>query len=163
MPKCCICDREYKSGSELTCSNQCHEELAKHLLARFGEFKKVVRQSTGVAYKVPTRDIIEKGIREQDLDQYPVWEEEAKTLISVPVSHGGYVTPGSLQDKCSKCGQVVWVSPSSWLIMHDNPGMEILCMPCALVKMKEDKQFEIEAITPAQAEEVEEYHRKVSQ
>jgi len=82
---------------------------------------------------------------------------EIKTLISVPVSFEGYAPPGSLQDKCSKCGQAVWVAPSSWLIMHDNPGMVILCMPCALVKMKEDKQFEIEGITPAQAEEILEY------
>jgi len=35
----------------------------------------VVRQSTGIAYKVPIRDIIERGIREQDLDQYPLWEK----------------------------------------------------------------------------------------
>ena len=82
---------------------------------------------------------------------------ERKTLISMPVSYEGYAPPGSLQDKCSKCGQPVWVSPSSWLIMHDNPGMEILCQPCALAQMKEDKQFEIEAITPAQAEEILEY------
>jgi len=35
--------------------------------------------------------------------------------------------------------------------------MKILCTPCALAQMKEDKQFEIEAITPAQAEEILEY------
>jgi len=84
---------------------------------------------------------------------------ERKTLITTPVSLGGYMVPGGLQDKCSKCGQLVWVSPSSWLIMHDNPGMVILCMPCALVKLKEDKQFEIGDITPAQAEEINEYLR----
>ena len=82
---------------------------------------------------------------------------ERKTLISMPVSLEGYAPPGSLQDKCSKCGQPVWVSPSSWLIMHDNPEMKILCTQCALEQMKEDKQFEIEAITPAQAEEILEY------
>ena len=76
MPKCCICDREYESGREVSCSDQCHEELARRLLTRFGEFKKVVRARTGVAYKVPTRDIIERGIREQDLDQYPIWEDD---------------------------------------------------------------------------------------
>ncbi|MBA7556027.1 hypothetical protein ES705_48722 [subsurface metagenome] len=79
---------------------------------------------------------------------------ERKTLICWPVSLAGYAPPGSLQDKCSKCGQPVWVAPSSWLIMHDTPRMKILCTPCALAQMKEDKQFEIEAITPAQAEEI---------
>ncbi len=54
------------------------ERLIQELIARFGEFKKVVRMRTGVAYKVPTRDILVKGIREQDLDQYPKWVEEKK-------------------------------------------------------------------------------------
>jgi len=51
------------------------EELVRRLIDQFGEFKKVVRMTTGEAFKVPTRDIIEKGIREQDLDQYPKWED----------------------------------------------------------------------------------------
>ncbi len=82
---------------------------------------------------------------------------ERKTLICVPASYRGYVPPGVLQDKCSKCGQPVWVAPSSLLIMHDNPGMEILCTPCALERMRKDKRFDIQAITPAQADEVLEY------
>ncbi len=79
---------------------------------------------------------------------------EKKYLMCWPVSLEGYVPPGYLQDKCSKCGQAVWVSPSSWLILHDNPGMEILCIPCALEQMERDKHFELEDITPAQAEEI---------
>ena len=56
--------------------NKCNrKEMVRHLITESGEFKKVVRASTGVAYKVPTRDIIEKGIRAQDLDQYPKWED----------------------------------------------------------------------------------------
>ena len=49
--------------------------LIQECIARFGEFKKVVRMRTGVAYKVPSRDILEKGIKEQDLDRYPLWED----------------------------------------------------------------------------------------
>ena len=86
---------------------------------------------------------------------------ERKTLLCQPVSFRGYVVPGSVPDKCSKCGQGVWVSPSSLLIMHDNPGIEILCVPCALAKMEKDPEFEIEGITPAQAGEIQEYFRKV--
>jgi len=59
-------------SAEVECNR---EELVKHLIDQFGEFKKVVRMATGEAFKVPTRDIIEKGIREQDLDQYPKWED----------------------------------------------------------------------------------------
>lgn len=76
--------------------DQSREQLIQKLIARFGEFKKVVRMCTGVAYKVTTREIIEKGIREQDLDRYPLWEEDTGTskgkrqlarrlLISLPV------------------------------------------------------------------------------
>lgn len=59
----------------MTCSDQCHQVLVNQLVAQVGEFKKVVRQSTGIAYRVPTRDIIEGGLREQDLDRYPRWED----------------------------------------------------------------------------------------
>jgi len=59
----------------MTCSDECHQELARRLVAQSGEFKKVVRVTTGVAYKVPMRDIIEHGVREQELDRYPLWEE----------------------------------------------------------------------------------------
>ncbi len=44
------------------------------MIERYGEFKKVVRATTGVVYKIPVKDIIEKGIKEQDLDKYPLWE-----------------------------------------------------------------------------------------
>lgn len=54
--------------------DQGHECIIQEYIARFGEYKKIVRMSTGVAYKVPTRIIIEQGIREQDLDQFPLWE-----------------------------------------------------------------------------------------
>ncbi|MDD4984896.1 MAG: hypothetical protein PHQ43_03765 [Dehalococcoidales bacterium] len=77
MPRCAICGSAYDRGREMTCSDTCHEELVKRLIAEFGEFKQMVRANTGIAYRVPTRDIIEKGIREQDLGRYPKWEEEA--------------------------------------------------------------------------------------
>jgi ribosomal protein L6P/L9E len=62
----------------MAASGERRERAIQKLIARFGEFKRVVRMRTGVAYKVPTRDIIVKGIREQDLDQYPKWVEEKK-------------------------------------------------------------------------------------
>lgn len=81
---------------------------------------------------------------------------ETKILICMLASFKGYVVPGSLPDKCSKCGQTVWVSPSSLLILHDNPEIEILCGPCTVAKMKKDKEFEVEGINPAQAYEIRE-------
>ncbi len=73
--KCLICGNGIYADGRVTCSDSCHEEFVNRMIAEFGEFKKVVRITTGEAFKVPTRDIIEKGVREQDLDQYPRWEE----------------------------------------------------------------------------------------
>jgi len=64
---------------EMTYSDRCHEELVEALIAEFGEFKQVVRLSTGKAYRVPTRDIIERGLKEQELDNYPLWDETSDT------------------------------------------------------------------------------------
>jgi len=59
----------------MTCSDECHQVYVARLIAEFGEYKKVIRQSTGIAYRVPLRDIIGPGIREENLDRYPPWEE----------------------------------------------------------------------------------------
>lgn len=75
MPRCVICQELYDQGRETTCSEACHEELVRRLAAQFGEFKKVIRESTGIAYRVPIRDIIEPGVKEQELDRYPICEE----------------------------------------------------------------------------------------
>jgi len=72
---CVICSQEYDGGRAQTCSDSCHNEFVNRLVKKYGEFKKIVRNSTGEAFKVPTRDILEKGINEQDLDRYPRWEE----------------------------------------------------------------------------------------
>ena len=43
------------------------------MVAEFGEFRKVERMKTGEIFRVPIRDIIEKGVKERELDKY--WEE----------------------------------------------------------------------------------------
>lgn len=77
MPICFVCLKFYEQGRLLTCSDDCHQELVRRLIAEFGEFKKVVRASTGIAYRVPTRDIFER-LREEDLDRYPIWEDNKR-------------------------------------------------------------------------------------
>ena len=71
LTNCVICGKPYFGGRQFTCSDECHDELVRRIIEKYGEFKIVVRASTGEAFKVPTRDIIEKGVREQDLDVYP--------------------------------------------------------------------------------------------
>ena len=82
MRKCFICGALYDQGREMTCSDQCHDELVRRLIAESGEFKEVVDQTTGIAYRVPTREIIEKGIKWRDLNRYPRWGEGAKEVIT---------------------------------------------------------------------------------
>ena len=55
----------------VTCSDECHEELVLRLELKFGTHKKVVNLETMKTHKVPVRDIIEKGLRQQDLKNYP--------------------------------------------------------------------------------------------
>lgn len=76
MTNCIICQKACRLGaSGITCSPACHEELVRRVEEKCGKFKQVVRMTTGEAFKVPTRDIIERGIREQELDKYPKWED----------------------------------------------------------------------------------------
>lgn len=59
-----------------TCSDECHDVLIDTIESIVGKYKKVTRLETGVDYKVPTIDLIEKGIKEEDLDKYPIWNEK---------------------------------------------------------------------------------------
>ncbi len=72
---CIICGKSYVMGRRFTCSEECHRRLIENLIEEFGEYKKVVDAETGRAYKVPTRDILEKGLRYKDLVNYPLWED----------------------------------------------------------------------------------------
>jgi len=47
----------------------------KIIIEDFGEFKKVVNHK-GIAYKVPTIVIVREGIKEDELDQFPLWSDE---------------------------------------------------------------------------------------
>ncbi len=63
----------------VTCSDECHEELVHRLELKFGIYKKVVDLETMKIHKVPLREIIETGLRQQDLKHYPeLIPEESK-------------------------------------------------------------------------------------
>ena len=73
LTSCVICDTPYFGGRQFTCSEACHDEMIRRLIEKYGEFRMVVRMKTGETFKVPTRDILEKGVREQAIDRYPHW------------------------------------------------------------------------------------------
>lgn len=72
---CIICSLPVIVGGRLTCSEKCHDEFVKFGEKKFGVTKKVVDMVTGIAYQVPTKDIIEKGLAWKDLTKYPVWKD----------------------------------------------------------------------------------------
>ncbi len=73
---CVICRKVYTLGRLFTCgSEECHKKFIEKLVKEFGEYKKIVDIETGKAYRVPTRVILEKGLRHEDLVKYPLWDE----------------------------------------------------------------------------------------
>lgn len=70
--KCVICDASCAKG--ITCCDDHYEEFIQKMELQFGIYKKVVDMDTGVTFRVPIRDIIEKGLKQQDLKNYPEWE-----------------------------------------------------------------------------------------
>ncbi len=77
------CNYDVEILSRVTCSYDCHEKLVKHIENEFGESKKVIDQESGISYRVPTRDIIEKGLTQKDLSKYPIWSDKKQRRIPV--------------------------------------------------------------------------------
>jgi len=73
--ECVICGDFYYPGNDVTCSKECHDKLINLLIFKHGECKKITRATTGESFKVPLRDILENGVREEELDKYPRWED----------------------------------------------------------------------------------------
>ena len=82
----------------------------------------------------------------------------ADTFICLRVADARYVVPGSITAKCAKCGERVWVAPSSLEIHQDNPDSQFTCGQCAFAQMTQGiKDMDL---TPAQIKEIEEYYRR---
>jgi len=71
---CVICDKPTIIG-KMTCCDICHEKFVEFCERQYGISKKVTDQTTGISYKVPTRDIIEIGLKWENLTKYPRWKE----------------------------------------------------------------------------------------
>lgn len=72
--KCCNYDVFFQG--RMTCSNSCHEKFIDDMEKQFGKYKKVMHETTGRTYKIPTRYIIEFGLRGEELPNFPEWIEE---------------------------------------------------------------------------------------
>lgn len=70
---CAACETPLVSGRsrQFTCDDVCHHVWIERLVKVYGETKRLTLASTGKTYLVPTRVILEQGIRAEDLTQYP--------------------------------------------------------------------------------------------
>lgn len=71
--KCCGTD--VQSVGRLTCSEKCHASFIRMLEKEFGTVKKVTDEATGIDYRIPIKDIVERRLTWQDLTKYPQWED----------------------------------------------------------------------------------------
>ena len=69
------CNYDVFFAGKITCTDQCHTQLLSEMENQFGMYKKVVDGITNIAYKVPTAHIIERGLRQEDLKNYPKWDQ----------------------------------------------------------------------------------------
>ncbi len=67
--QCCGADVDVET--KVTCSDTCHEVLVADIDREFGAEKIVVDIATGRKHRVPTRVLIERGLRTKELAQYP--------------------------------------------------------------------------------------------
>jgi hypothetical protein len=58
--------------------------------------------------------------------------------------------PGSLPMKCSDCGALVTISPSSWQILHDHPELKVVCHVCSPPELSSN----LKPYTPDQLEDM---------
>ena len=89
--------------------------------------------------------------------------EKAVACVPVRVFKNlfGPVSPaiGTILDDCESCGDIVYVSPSSWIIIHENPGTKIMCLSC-LVKRRGECQVDLQDFNEAQFEEIKEFFKR---
>lgn len=62
-------DRE--ATGNITCSQECHDKLVVVWEKTFGMDRILVDGVTGKKYRVPIRRIIERGIKYEELSQFP--------------------------------------------------------------------------------------------
>ncbi len=66
-----IADRRFVT----TCSAECHETFITRMEERFGTHKRITSLETGLTHLIPTRVIVERGIRSDELTNYPLADD----------------------------------------------------------------------------------------
>jgi len=69
-------------GRAYTCDEACHGTWIASLLQKFGETREITHLESGKVYAVPTRVILEQGIKGSDLEKYPEVLRESESTKS---------------------------------------------------------------------------------
>lgn len=72
--KSACCDTDVINHKKITCGDDCHDKFVEKMVDEFGEYKKITDNASGISYKVPTRQIIEEGIPQDQLKDFPFWD-----------------------------------------------------------------------------------------
>jgi len=88
------CGADVQISRRITCSGPCHEELVRRLIDEFGEYKVVVN-AEGVKHLVPTRYIIERGLRHDEILASKRPSPTSRTRTSQGLRHLADIAPGS--------------------------------------------------------------------
>ena len=62
---------------------------------------------------------------------------------------------GCVKMTCKDCGALIWVSPSSLVIMHDE-SVDLVCLACAGARHKAAGGIKLKAPTDGQLDEIKE-------
>ena len=71
--KSVCCDFDVEINNKITCSDFCHDKYIEKKIEQDGLFKKVVDLTSGITYRVPTKLMIEEGLIQEDLKNFPIW------------------------------------------------------------------------------------------
>ena len=69
-------------GRAYTCDEACHATWIEAIIRRFGETREITHLESGKVYAVPTRVILEQGIKGSDLVTYPEVLRESESTKS---------------------------------------------------------------------------------
>lgn len=74
--KSMCCGADIRLSHNITCSDKCHQVMVEEMIGMYGEEKRVLDMVSGIYHRVPTKYIIEHGLKREELRKFPVWDEK---------------------------------------------------------------------------------------
>ncbi len=74
--KSICCNSGVNVQQKITCSDLCHFRFVEYVIEEKGKYQKVIDVETGKTHRVPRRLIIEEGLTQPHLKEFPEWRKE---------------------------------------------------------------------------------------